>query len=340
MKILRLLFMLILMWPVAQANELDWQYSVKKQDSLWAICKRYVADPLCWKKLATYNQITNPKYIPPGTVINIPKAWLIISDSSALVIAVEGKVLFGLDGAEPDQLLAIGDKLQPNDTVVTYDGSAMVEFSDSSRLLLKANTYVRMDMLKYDDRSGLAQSRIELIKGRINNLIEKQRSGEASYQVITPAAVAAVRGTEFRIAHRSDADGKSVMITELLEGGVEISSDNEALLLKAGQALVVHEGQPFPEPVELLPRPTMDLNSAQSVQLPVQFKWHAMAGAEKYRVSLYQNESLIWEESVDSPAIELTQLPTENAMLMIRGVDPLGIEGRDRRILLSAPAEQ
>lgn len=337
MRVALIVLATVLSWPMAQAELQDWQYTVKKQDSLWSICKRYVTDPMCWKKLAVHNRIDNPKYIPPGSIVKIPKSWLIISESHALVIAVEGRVLVGRDGADPDRVVEVGDKLQPNDSVVTYQGSAMIEFADSSRLLLQANSHVRMDMLRYDDRSGMAQSRIELIRGRINNLIEKQLDGDASYQVVTPAAVAAVRGTEFRISRQTNDAGAVVMITELLQGALQMTAGQQSLMLAAGQGLVATQGQPFPAPVDLLPRPTMDLNASRTVQLPLLFEWHPIPAAQGYRVSLFQQQNLIWDKRVESAQIELSELPVENAMLLIRAIDQYGIEGRDRRIRLSSP---
>ena len=60
----------------ASSDTGDLRYTVKKNDTVWGICKTYVSDPLCWKKLVVYNQLKNPKYLPPKSIIRIPKEWL------------------------------------------------------------------------------------------------------------------------------------------------------------------------------------------------------------------------------------------------------------------------
>ena len=341
MKFLRLLLVMMVFSGASRADQGDWQYTVKDKDTIWAVCERYVAEPLCWKKLTEYNQITTPKYLPPGTVLDIPKAWLIQTDSTALVIAVEGKVLVGRNGITPDTEVKVGDKLLVDDMVVTHQGSAMIEFADGSRLLLKAHSQVRMDTLKYDDAANIAKSRIELIKGRLKSQVEKQVSGKGVYQILTPAAVAAVRGTEFRVARSEQAEtGKVVMTTELLTGSLAIQSENEEQALSAGQALIATQDEALPEPITLLPRPTTDLNQLKEFKLPAVFTWHAVQGAAHYMVSLSDNNSLLWEKQTEQPQLEIGQLEGAELMLRIRAVDAAGIEGRDRKIRITLPDTQ
>lgn len=317
-------------------SESDWQYTVLQRDTVWGICKQYVSDPLCWKKLVDYNQIKNPKYIPPGTIIQIPKAWLIASDSTALVIAVEGSVLVTLNGKTDQVPLLVGDKLSVSDTVVTKAGSAMVEFSDGSRLVLKPFSTVKMETLQYYPNSNVAKTRIELIKGQLKALVEKQRGGNSAYEVVTPAAVAAVRGTEFRVANSVDeVSGLSKMKTELLTGALAMSSDQNAVSLKAGQAVMAEEGKGLGAVVDLLPRPTMNLNSQQAFELPLDFQWNPLEGAVGYKVALLKQGNLIWEKQVDEPQFLINDIAEGDFILLIRGIDGQGFEGRDRKLAIS-----
>ena len=135
-------------------------YTVKKDDTVWAVCKTYVTDPLCWKKLADYNQLANPKYLPPNSTLRIPKAWLIDRSTTALVIAVEGDVLVERSGSKVEQELVVGDRLSQQDIVKSMKGTAMIKFADDSRLLLKANSTIRMASLQFYDPSQLVNTRI------------------------------------------------------------------------------------------------------------------------------------------------------------------------------------
>lgn len=48
------------------------QYKIKWGDTLWDISNTYYKNPWKYKKIATYNKISNPDYIISGTTITIP----------------------------------------------------------------------------------------------------------------------------------------------------------------------------------------------------------------------------------------------------------------------------
>lgn len=315
----------------------DWRYEVKENDTIWDICKNYVADSQCWRRLVKYNQIKTPKYIPPGSIVRIPKAWLKESIAQALVISVEGDVIVSRDGADGEKRLTVGDKLNQEDTVTAKNGSAMIEFADQSRLLLKPNSAVRMKGLRYYQRGGIANTQIELLKGRVRASVEKLKGLESRFDISTPAAVAAVRGTEFRVGFTpSDNNQKAAMITELLEGKVNVANDIGKQQLLAGQAVRAVEGEAVAEPVRLLPRPRLDLKSQQEVSLPYQVQWYDIQGAEHYKVTLTRNGSIVWEMKTEVPEFQVDVGDDGVYELLISAVDRNGFEGKGRRLRISS----
>ena len=147
--ILGALLLLNSIFSFAEIDSTDLNYIVKKNDTVWGICKTYVSDPLCWKKLVEYNQLKNPKYLPPRSVIRIPKSWLIDHPTTALVIAVEGQVSVTHKGMTEKKILVVGDLLSQQDIVQALNGTAMIQFADQSRLLLKANSTIRMETMQF-----------------------------------------------------------------------------------------------------------------------------------------------------------------------------------------------
>lgn len=313
-------------------------YTVKKNDTVWGICKTYVRDPLCWKKLVEYNELANPKYLPPKSVIRIPKAWLIDHATTALVIAVEGDVLVVRDSSAVEKQLSVGDQLSQQDIVKSMNGTAMIQFADDSRLLLKANSRIRMASLQFYDQSQLVNTRIELLKGRVKAQVEKLTNKNSQYNISTPAAVAAVRGTEFRVARSENKLGEPVeMRTELLKGALEVASDLNKQNIITGQAVLATEGQGVGEPVNLLPRPLMALNELQSLSLPLKLKWQSVDKAISYKVTLMAKDSQIWEKSLTETEMLIEEVEPGQYELLIRGVDEQGFEGRNRRLSLVLP---
>lgn len=316
----------------------DFLYSVKKHDTVWGVCKEYVGDPLCWKKLVEYNQLKNPKYLPPASVLRIPKSWLLDHSTTALVISVEGDVLVSKAGTSADQVLNVGDRLSQEDIVKSAQGSAMIEFADNSRLLLKANSIIKMSSLQFYDANQLVNTRVELLKGRVKAQVKKLNNKNSSYQISTPAAVAAVRGTEFRVARsESRSDEPVEMRTELLTGKLLVSSDENGQEIASGQAVLAIQGKGVEEPVDLLSRPLLMLNDQENFNLPLNFKWQALEGAQKYKVTLMTMDKQLWEKETLTPEVLIEDIEAGSYLLLIRGVDVNGFEGRNRKLSLVLP---
>ncbi len=58
--------------PVNKQNTKDATYKIKWGDTLWDIANSYYKSPWKYKKIATFNKITNPDHIISGTTITIP----------------------------------------------------------------------------------------------------------------------------------------------------------------------------------------------------------------------------------------------------------------------------
>ena len=335
--ILGALLLLNSIFSFAEIDSTDLNYIVKKNDTVWGICKTYVSDPLCWKKLVEYNQLKNPKYLPPQSVIRIPKSWLMDHPTTALVIAVEGQVSVTHKDTTEKKILVVGDLLSQQDIVQALNGTAMIQFADQSRLLLKANSTIRMETLQFYDPGQLVNTRVELLKGRVKAQVEKVTNKNSRYEIVTPAAVAAVRGTEFRVGHDLDDQGNAVMRTELLTGKLDVASDINMQSINAGQAIMAIEGKGVSDPVNLLPRPLMEINGARSFQLPHNIQWFPIKGAVSYKVSLMTESSQLWEVSTSKPSFTLQDLDSGNFEFLIRGVDAQGFEGRNRHLKINLP---
>ena len=330
-----LLFLSLLFPLYSLAEQDDWLYQVKVNDTIWDICKNYVADSQCWRKLVDYNQIKTPKYLPPDTIVRIPKAWLKPSLAQALVIAVQGEVKVLRDGEEGEKPVAVGDQLSQFDTITARNGSAMIKFADDSRLLLKPNSAVRMQGLRYYQRGGIANTQLRLLKGRVKASVEKLRGLESRFDIATPAAVAAVRGTEFRVG-LAEESGKAVMVTELLEGSLDMTNDQGKQRLAAGEALRAVEGETLQAPVKLLPRPRLELSAAEQVVLPYSLRWQPIAGAAYYKVSLRQSGLLLWENSTTDVTYAIDLPGDGDFEVQISAVDEQGFEGRGRRLRIAS----
>jgi len=328
--------LLVLLTMVAQAeleNE-DWLYTVQEGDSVWSLCKTYVSDPLCWMKLVEYNQVKKPKYLPPGSIIKLPRAWLKPQATTAKVVSVNGEVLLHKQN-QSDQPLTLDNELSQGDEVETRIGSATLKFEDGSQLQLSHHTRVHMESLLFASYDQRIETRINLARGRVRAMVEKIKAQGSHYEIITPAAIAAVRGTDFRVA---SSDNNQVMITEVVEGQVNVANDHGARQLPAGFALRAVVGEALPQPVSLLPRVQIieTKKKMKAAAFPMVFNWQPMKGAVKYSSQVFNalSQQLVLESQVSQPSFSIAELPAGNYFLKIRAVDQFGVEGFDRRIKL------
>ena len=306
-------------------------YTVKKNDTVWGVCKKYVADPLCWKKLVEFNQLKNPKYLPPKSTLKIPRAWLIDQSTTALVIAVEGDVSVARQGSLDHEQLEIGNLLNQQDVITSQEGTAMIKFADDSRLLLKTNSMIKMASLQFSNSTQLIDTRIELLRGRVKAQVEKLRHQDSHYEIMTPAAIVAVRGTEFRVASTvNETTGAVEMRTELLSGALSVISDNNQQDIVSGQAVLAIEKEGVSESIELLPRPLMALNERKSMTFPLLLDWNNLEKAVSYKVTLMKEEEQIWEKSTQDSELLIDDIDSGQFQLLIRGIDALGFEGQNR----------
>jgi hypothetical protein len=97
------------------------------------------------------------------------------------------------------------------------DGQAEVVFPDGSKMQVRPSTQVALSGAKRTEQ----KSSVVLFFGRVWSKVSRSVSGDTSYEVSTPNAVAGVRGTEFETAVADDGTAK-VRVTE---GKVAVGSD-------------------------------------------------------------------------------------------------------------------
>jgi hypothetical protein len=172
----------------------------------------------------------------------------------------------------------------------------------------------------------MVDTRIRLNSGRVNTWVEKQRP-ESRYEISTPAAITAVRGTAFRLS----SDTELVSRTEVTAGIVGVSAGGTEKQVNDGYGIVAEKDKPLPEPVKLLAAPEVSENlSAVNSELYV--SWKKLEGAKAYRYRLASdqqfNQTTI-DESTESNSIKLTGLAPGHYYLQVRGIDQFRLEGVD-----------
>lgn len=337
-----LLLMLAISLPgMVAAEEEYWEYTFRPGDSIWKIAEKYTTTVNNWGEIQRINKIRQgpDRKIQPGTRIVIPVSMLKQQPTPAIVIAVSGDV--GLVRADGEKEKAIiGTKLYSGDRVLTEDKQNLrIQFADKSELQILPNSIVVLDKLSHHKQTGMVDTRIRLNSGSVNTWVEKQKP-ESRYQIKTPAAITAVRGTSFRLS----TDSSLISRTEVTEGLVGVSAADTEKAVNEGYGIVAEKDKPLPEPVKLLPPPALSDNLyADRSKLHV--AWADLEGAGYYRYQLASDvtfNQVVIDSSTKESTIKIEDLQPGNYFLRVRGVDQYKLEGIDSTSefeILEKPAE-
>ncbi len=260
----------------------DWRYTVRPGDTLWSICAEYTYNDSCWRELANYNSIDDPTTLSVGYVLNIPASWLKQASIAVTAAYVSGEVTYTVMGEQPAVLVA-DQKLALGTTVTVGEGAATLSFEDGSFLVMNAQSELVIDSVSAFKQTKVQSIEVSLPRGGIRVSVPK-RHPRTQFKVTTPAAVAAVRGTIFRVKSDVDAD---VTRSEVLEGVVAIDTAAGSKDLLAGFGLKTGRGQPLLEPVELLAAPQWNLECSD----PGYVEWEGAPDTMAYQLVLMEDDS-------------------------------------------------
>ena len=340
---LALLFLLLISF-IQPVNAADWLYTMRPGDTLWTLCKQYTKEPSCWQKLGPLNNIDRDRAIPPGTRIRIPANWLKVPAASAKIEFLQGEVSYQLPGesilaASEGVELTIGAKL------LTGQGTVSLSFADGSSMVLEPNSQLELDTLSNFELNGMVDSTVRLNKGTVKTRVIK-REPRSHFRTITPSAVAAVRGTEYRVNVLSEEQGAATRQTTLVEvyqGLVDVGAEQVTFPVPASFGIVAKKGEVLKEPVKLLDKPefvafpeqqTLLLDAESKPITPVFIEWQELAQASGFQLNILadhladsKTEKLLKSYRIQGNRINLNELAIGCYQLSLRAIDSLGLHG-------------
>lgn len=320
--------LLFLLAAAASVQAQEWAYRVRPGDTLWDVAGAHLKPSIPWQRLQDHNRIANPYHLAPGSTLQIPLAWLDRQPARAKVVAIRGNAT-SRSAAGRDAPVTAGMSLGSGTVLKTSpDASLSLEFADGSRLLLLGDSELLLDRLTRFGRSGMADTRLRLQRGRIGNEVRRLRGPAANFVVDTPSASSAVRGTRFRV---EASEGRTH--TEVLEGRVAVDARNQrGALLRHGFGAVVVPGQAAIAPVALLPAPDLSRIAPLTQSVRPELAWPAVPGAHGYRVQVSDHrrfESVRVDMEVEAPRVQLQALDAGHYTIRVRAIGKDGLEGRD-----------
>jgi hypothetical protein len=316
----------------------DINYIVQPGDNPWNITQRYLRSMNHWPGLQTRNSITDPYHILPGTVLRIPAAWFALRSAMVKVLGIEGAVSV-VDRHGDRHELKTSDALQAGSTIHTGDQASLtLGLADASHVLIRGESEVQVLRNRHHPYGSARDIRLELREGYLENEVASRKTAGGRFEIRTPAMVAAVRGTRFRIAIQGDRT-----ITEVVEGAVQATTKTRRIDLAGGYGAVFEANRTSAPRALLAAPPTADLPPLIE-RMPAQHAIEPIDGAVAYRTlvsSAAGFEAVISDQRTALPVMRVRDIPDGEYFVRVRGIDSTGIEGLDgeRKITVNARPE-
>lgn len=175
-----------------------------------------------------------------GAVGNAPRGGAVVLDLSGQVQA------HGPDGSK---LTPLRNGTLPEGTLIETDAGAkiLLRLDDGSEILLKSDSRLALKQ----EAAPTGTTLFEFILGRLRAVVTKRFTGSPSFQLGTPSAIVAVRGTQF------DVEVNSHKVTEVdVEQGVVQVIGRYA----AGRSVIVEPGFSTRVGPDMIPEPPVRTN--------------------------------------------------------------------------------
>jgi len=249
------------------AAEAAWHYTVKPNDSFELIYRKYLASRAGIVKLSAHNQHPLSKKLQPGQVLVVPVALLKKTPVNVQVLVASGDVVASTTQQQTPRAIKVGDTLTQGDKLKTGKYSvAKLRFADGSVVDVQQNSSIEIHASYQYAGKETFVSLLKLNNGRTEIEANPNHTVGNSMQIETPSAIAAVRGTQFRVATDTD-----VALQETIEGQVAFSGAGQEVVLAKGFGSVVEKNQAPLPPIVLPDAPDVTAFSQQFEQNHAKF---------------------------------------------------------------------
>jgi hypothetical protein len=166
--------------------------------------------------------------------------------AGATISQWKGNIHLNLPGQQ-SSTPTLGETLPPGTVLETGGGRLLLQLADGSQVLIRAHTRLMVQQPSPTDRGYF-----QLLLGRIHAAISKRTGGAPPFELGTPSAVIAVRGTQFEV----EVNQRQETEVDVFEGLVEVIGRNYGTSVLVGPGSSTRVGISTPPET---PRPTAEM---------------------------------------------------------------------------------
>jgi hypothetical protein len=303
------------------------RYVVKPGDTLSTLAARYIAPEHDWRDLQRVWKVRDPRRLPAGQVLSIPRGWLRWTAEEAQVVSVRGTVT--LMSGRRTVPSTVGTVLREGAEIDTAANSfATLVLTNGSRLALPSQSHVTLSKLRKFAINSAIDYRFLLDRGRVDAKVTPLTDRSGNFIINTPLAMTAVRGTEFSAAFNP---AQKETATGVFAGETAISRpDGTEPQLIPEKYGAITDAAGNSRKVELLPAPdlenpgrvqTGDIVTFDVTPVPDALGYHALLASDAGFVESYD------EQQSTTPHFAFANVPNGNQFLRISAIEAGDLRG-------------
>lgn len=302
----------------------EWVYTLRPGETFPRALNGLLAKAYSSQQLAAYNRLKSPAELKAGDSLKIPMNWLAHQPEPATVVGITGQGQvqhFGTTSREPlrpQQILRVGDQ------VFIQQGNATIRLADESVIRLDAATHMVFNRLTQFGRTGMVDTRLRLERGKLSTEVTPLVDQGARFEVETPSAIAAVRGTAFALQTQPGATRLQVT-----KGIVAFGPPGQTRQIPAGySATVLTRGAGSMDIRKLPSAPRVSALAASINRLPATLSW-ADDGAQTHQIDVYDKSTghRVVSEQTDARDFTLNYLDNGSYNVHVAALTSRGVVG-------------
>ncbi len=313
--------------PVRATPPPEIVYQVRKGDTLFTLAQAYFINTSAMIRIQNLNHIANPRAIPVGTSLHIPRMLLRDERSQARIESFSGDVSVSMAGKA--MAMDRGVTLNEGSEIVTgRNAFVTLRLADGTSVSIASQSSVRIGLLRRVLLTGSVEREFGVSNGKLRAKVTPMPDPGSNFRVTTPITVSAVRGTEYRTEYSAESGLSTNAVDDGTVAVAHAASQSNVLLPRGfGNAATPRESSGA---VKLIAAPTMI--HAENVQTgeTLEFALNPLPEAKAYHIQLARDAGfldVLAEAAAQVPAFTMAPLPAGSYFARISALDRLGIQG-------------
>lgn len=224
-------------------------YKIKAGDTLSQLSQKYLRQPANLEIIRDLNGLKSVDLLPSGETLKVPREAVKQSPSQATISSLT--CARPIRAGTPLRPMSVGSVLNEGAIIdIPAECHVSMLLEDSSVIRLPSSAAIKITVLRKNALESSPEVQLDLVRGRIELEVYKDRSNTTPFQVRTPLSVTGVRGTEFRVGYTQTEQTGQV---EVLGGVVNSIGINDA----EPRSVAKGQGLPFDKTGKALPIETL-----------------------------------------------------------------------------------